>query len=187
MSTPTDMPHASLSRIQFRVSECGKMSRIRRAGRFGTFWYVLYCTILAATFSASQQGYRVNGGVSYDERQVYSSLPASVTESFHLDLLADVGLTELRYADGVRDPHQHGALAAPSSLTATVQTCGRRCLDPHPGAFRWWNGQANGCWIQVWRAWPEGCRHFQWYNSCNGVWDAHPNGAPKVYWDCCVH
>jgi hypothetical protein len=64
--------------------------------------------------------------------------------------------------------------------------CQRRCLDPHPGQFQSWNGQQNGCWIQVWRRWPEGCQHYQWFNSCNGYWDSYPNGAPKVVWTCCV-
>ena len=77
----------------------------------------------------------------------------------------------------------------PNLLNATVQSsgCRRRCLDPHPGAFRSWYGQQNGCWIQVWRSWPEGCQHYQWFNSCNGYWDSYPNGAPRVYWNCCVH
>jgi hypothetical protein len=61
------------------------------------------------------------------------------------------------------------------------------CLDPHPGAFQSWNGQQNGCWIQIWRRWPEGCQHYQWFNSCNGYWDNHPNGAPRVYWTNCAH
>ncbi|HEV2801365.1 MAG TPA: hypothetical protein VGW12_12750 [Pyrinomonadaceae bacterium] len=65
--------------------------------------------------------------------------------------------------------------------------CGGRCSDPHPGQFQFWNGQQNGCWIQVWRRWPEGCQHYQWFNSCNGYWDNYPNGAPRVYWTCCVH
>jgi hypothetical protein len=61
------------------------------------------------------------------------------------------------------------------------------CLDPHPGQFQTWNGQQNGCWIQVWRRWADGCQHFQWFNSCNGYWDNHPNGAPRVYWTNCAH
>jgi|GEM_PF-2913766 len=77
---------------------------------------------------------------------------------------------------------------SPSWITSALQQgCQRRCLDPHPGEFRWWNGQQNGCWIQVWRSWPDGCQHYQWFNSCNGYWDSYPNGAPRVYWTCCVH
>lgn len=77
---------------------------------------------------------------------------------------------------------------ASSGTGATaLMVCRGRCWDPHQGQFRYWNGQQNGCWIQVWRSWPDGCSHFQWYNSCNGYWDTHPNGAPKVYWSCCVH
>ena len=68
-----------------------------------------------------------------------------------------------------------------------VPACKRRCQDPHPGQFRTWNGQQNGCWIQVWRGWPDGCQHYQWFNSCNGYWDINPNGSPRVFWTCCVH
>jgi len=68
-----------------------------------------------------------------------------------------------------------------------VPACKRRCQDPHPGQFKSWNGQQNGCWIQVWRAWSDGCQHYQWFNSCNGYWDSYPNGAPRVNWTCCVH
>jgi hypothetical protein len=70
---------------------------------------------------------------------------------------------------------------------AEPQGCTGKCWEPHPGPFQSWNGQQNGCWIQVWRKWPEGCQHYQWFNSCNGYWDSYPNGAPKVYWTCCMH
>jgi hypothetical protein len=63
----------------------------------------------------------------------------------------------------------------------------RACADPHPGPFQPGNGQQNGCWLQVWRRWPDGCQHYQWFNTCNGYWDNHPNGAPRVYWTNCVH
>ena len=74
-----------------------------------------------------------------------------------------------------------------SAIVEPQGGCQRRCQDPHPGQFQTWNGQQNGCWIQVWRKWPDGCQHYQWYNSCNGYWDAYPNGAPKVFWTCCIH
>jgi hypothetical protein len=61
------------------------------------------------------------------------------------------------------------------------QGCAGRCLNPHPGPFRSWNGQVNGCWVQVWRQWPEGCTHYQWFNSCANYWD------PQIWWTCCVH
>ena len=62
-----------------------------------------------------------------------------------------------------------------------------RCVDPHPGPFRSWYGERNGCWVAVWRQWPDGCTHYQWFNACNNYWDLYPNGAPKVYWTNCVH
>lgn len=65
--------------------------------------------------------------------------------------------------------------------TQEIQGCAGRCWNPHPGAFRSWNGQQNGCFLQVWRQWPEGCTHFQWFNTCTNTWD------PQIYWNCCVH
>jgi hypothetical protein len=64
-----------------------------------------------------------------------------------------------------------------------VQGCGGRCWGPaqHPGQFRWWNGQQNGCMIQVWRQFGDGCTHYQMFNQCYQVWD------PQIYWTCCVH
>ncbi|MDX6270237.1 MAG: hypothetical protein QOD28_1460 [Acidobacteriota bacterium] len=75
----------------------------------------------------------------------------------------------------------------PAAAAPTAGKSVAGCLDPHPGAFQSWNGQQNGCWIQVWRRWPEGCQHYQWFNGCNGYWDNHPNGAPRVYWTSCAH
>lgn len=56
-----------------------------------------------------------------------------------------------------------------------------RCSNPHPGPFRSWNGMQNGCLIQTWRQWQDGCTHFQWFNTCYNVWD------PQIYWTYCVH
>jgi hypothetical protein len=56
-----------------------------------------------------------------------------------------------------------------------------RCWNPHPGPFRSWNGMQNGCLIQVWRQWQDGCTHFQWFNTCYNAWD------PQINWTYCVH
>lgn len=75
-----------------------------------------------------------------------------------------------------------------SSAAAQAPGCNRKCLNPHPGNnFQSWNGTQNGCWLQVWRRWPEGCTHYQWFNTCYNVWDNNPDGSPKVTWTCCVH
>jgi hypothetical protein len=68
-----------------------------------------------------------------------------------------------------------------------TQACGGRCLGIHPGQFQTWNAGQNGCFVAVWRKWPDGCTHYQWYNTCNGGWDSNPDGSPHVYWTCCVH
>jgi hypothetical protein len=79
---------------------------------------------------------------------------------------------------------RHASLTAPAPLSSAPVG---NCLNPHPGAFRSWYGEKNGCWVAVYRQWPDGCTHYQWYNACTGAWDIYPNGAPKVYWTVCVH
>ncbi len=64
--------------------------------------------------------------------------------------------------------------------------CSGNCLNPHPGVFTWYVSEQNGCWMKVVRQWPDGCSHFQWFNSCSGTWDTNPNGTPKITWICCV-
>jgi hypothetical protein len=59
--------------------------------------------------------------------------------------------------------------------------CNGRCLNQHPGTYQESNGQVNGCMVQVWRRWPDGCAQYLWKNSCTGTLD------PKVTWTCCVH
>ena len=65
--------------------------------------------------------------------------------------------------------------------------CGGGCLNPHPGNFASQNGRTQGCWLQVWRTWQDGCSHYQWFNVCASSRDSLPNGQPRVYWTCCRH
>lgn len=62
-----------------------------------------------------------------------------------------------------------------------VQVAGGRCINPHPGAYNQWYGQVNGCFVQVWRQWPDGCTNFQWFNRCLNYFD------PAINWSRCVH
>lgn len=64
---------------------------------------------------------------------------------------------------------------------------GGHCLDPHPGPWSEKPQQTAQCAVQVWRFFGDGCIHFQWFNPCSGTWDVYPNGAPRVYWQKCVH
>lgn len=78
----------------------------------------------------------------------------------------------------------------PASLKPAVEPSpapAGNCWNPHGGPFNWWNGEQRGCWLQVWRRWPDGCQHYQWFNTCTGYWDSLPNGSPQVYWTNCVH
>jgi hypothetical protein len=61
------------------------------------------------------------------------------------------------------------------------------CLNPHPGNFKSWYGQRNGCWLQVWRQFPDNCTHYQWFNTCGGYWEVNPDGSPRVFWTACYH
>jgi len=62
-----------------------------------------------------------------------------------------------------------------------------RCQSPHPGNFSQSNGERKGCWVQVYRQWPDGCKQYQWFDSCYGVWDKNPNGTEKITWEVCNH
>ena len=83
-------------------------------------------------------------------------------------------LTRLLAAD---EYHARKAYRQPQLLR--IQ--GGRCLNPHPGAFSWWWGPPNGCWVPMMRQFQDGCLHHQMFNSCGNYWDAN------VLWDRCVH
>jgi len=86
--------------------------------------------------------------------------------------------------DQIAEPRDGGKLAQVESSAPTlrpVQTPGGRCLNPHPGQFQWSYGQVNGCLVQVWRTWPDGCTQYQWYNRCYNYFD------PAINWTRCVH
>ncbi len=100
-------------------------------------------------------------------------------------------IREAQYAGPAPGPLKRmsaGGTIAPAALVVAVPAQVRRCLNPHPGQFQSWTGpERNGCWVAVWRRWPDGCTHYQYFNSCNGAWDINPNGSPRVYWTNCVH
>jgi hypothetical protein len=62
----------------------------------------------------------------------------------------------------------------------------RRC-SRHAGNPKQWDGGKQGCWQQKFREWPDGCRHYQWFNTCSNVWDVDPDGTPRLYWTVCKH
>jgi hypothetical protein len=94
------------------------------------------------------------------------------------------------------EPERRGALgAAPAfdlvavavdALVPALEAQGR-CPARHEGRFKTWNGQKQGCRVQVWRQWPDGCTHYQMMNACNGAWDTNPDGSPRVIWTVCRH
>jgi len=78
-------------------------------------------------------------------------------------------------------------LDLPPPPVAMQAGCQGQCVEPHPGDFKSWNEQVDSCTVKVWRRWPDGCLHYQGYNTCTGAWDNKPDGTPKVSWTCCVH
>jgi hypothetical protein len=84
-----------------------------------------------------------------------------------------------------------GSLAEPApqadSVTPEHASLNGRCLNPHPGKFTSSNGKVQGCWTQLWRKWPDGCTHYQWFNACSSTWDVDSSGRARVYWTACRH
>lgn len=79
-------------------------------------------------------------------------------------------------------------IASPGNVPALrAVVLNGKCLNPHPGNYVSSSGRVQGCWKQIWRKWPDGCTHYQWFNTCTSVWDAAPNGAPRIYWTACNH
>jgi hypothetical protein len=70
---------------------------------------------------------------------------------------------------------------------AEEQGPGGGCLNPHPGKYQSSDGQRKGCWLQVWRRWPDGCAHYQWFNTCASTWELDSRGRPAVHWTACRH
>ena len=163
MTSPTFLRHTSPAEAQFAVGRCARItSRIRLSVGFTTLSFLTFFWLLVGSLLFT------NARAQPDDQ---------ITGSTNSEWMSNLGF------------HGPDQQFAPFGLSGTPQiaACRGRCLDPHPGAFKYWNGQQNGCWVQVWRSWPEGCQHYQWYNACNGYWDNHPNGAARVYWSCCVH
>ena len=92
--------------------------------------------------------------------------------------------------------HAHTHAPAPAPTTAsllaraimpTLAAEGRCTGGMHAGRFTTQYGARDGCWIEVWRTYEDGCRHYQMFNSCGGFWDTNPDGSPKISWTHCVH
>lgn len=69
----------------------------------------------------------------------------------------------------------------------TLQAQGRCIGGMHAGPFTTHYGTRDRCWVQVFRTFEDGCRHYQMFNSCGGFWDTNPDGSPKISWTHCVH
>ena len=92
--------------------------------------------------------------------------------------LARTGVSE-RHAIWPDVPSPVAVLAASSF--------GGTCWNPHPGAFSWAYGERRGDWVEVWRWWPDGCRHFQMFHPSSGAWATNSDGTPSVNWTACMH
>lgn len=71
-------------------------------------------------------------------------------------------------------------------LLPVVEAAGQ-CLNNHGGQFKQEFGEKNGCLVDVWRHFTDGCEHVQIFNSCTGTWDSNRDGSPRVRWTRCVH
>lgn len=102
-------------------------------------------------------------------------------------LVPDLARKDIQASNQIAPPHGWNILPV---VEASQQgnPCQRGCLNPHPGEFQWWYGEARkDGWVEVWRRWKEGCTHVQMFNPRAGAWDSNPDGTPRVRWTCCVH
>jgi len=76
---------------------------------------------------------------------------------------------------------RHTPHAAARWFTLPVVEAQGRCLNQHPGGFNTWYGARQGCVVEVWRRWADGCQHFQYFDACHGSWDQ------QIHWTQCVH
>jgi len=90
--------------------------------------------------------------------------------------------------------HTHAPPPAPTTesllaraIMPTLEAQGRCTNGMHSGPFTTQYGTRDGCWVQVFRTFEDGCRHYQMFNSCGGFWDTNPDGSPKISWTHCVH
>ena len=95
----------------------------------------------------------------------------------------DRGLDRTRMPDWQADDGGSSKFSIADKLGIELKPVqgGGHCINPHPGPFNQWYGQVNGCFVQVWRQWPDGCTHFQWFNRCYNYFD------PNITWTNCVH
>lgn len=70
---------------------------------------------------------------------------------------------------------------APWGVAYAADETAGQCLEYHPGQFRWWRGAKNGCAVDIWREWPDGCQHVQTIDAC------HEGVAGPVRWTRCMH
>lgn len=84
-------------------------------------------------------------------------------------------------------PHESPRRSLLEMFQPTLEAQGGRCLTVHPGQFNSWYGSRNGCWVQVWRQWPDSCSHYQVMNACTGYFETNRDGTPLVHWQKCVH
>ncbi|HUQ68393.1 MAG TPA: hypothetical protein VM165_02650, partial [Planctomycetaceae bacterium] len=99
-----------------------------------------------------------------------------------------------RLANLETDADAHAHALAPASENPLVEAimpslaaAGQCQAGAHVGQFTTKYGKRDGCWVQIWRTFEDGCQHYQMFNSCGGFWDTNPDGSPKVSWTHCVH
>lgn len=84
-----------------------------------------------------------------------------------------------------------GAISGGTTISglgfSTPAYAGGNCMYPHPGEFRYWYGERKDPWVQIWRQWPDGCTHYQWYNAAYNYWALNPDGSPQIFWTMCNH
>jgi hypothetical protein len=198
---PEQQPTISVFGLQLPISRwsLGGFSLLALAAVALVLWRQLYPTDLVSLKQANAQlAFSVNEygrHLTDTPERAFSDIDGTLNVQVYKDHCVAIQYRDV--AKGVQtrlipDPSRVADAAALKigrywpTLEPTVVAQGR-CLNPHPGPFDTKYGARNGCIVEVWRGFADGCVHVQLMNSCNGSFDTNPDGSPRVRWTRCIH
>lgn len=154
---------------------------VLRVGRGAPIWNKDPVGIAAPSSPGPVDG-GVTSGISAPGRRPVAKVEGKAASHGLEPIAAGAKLTLVDFKGSLAEPTPHADFVAPERASLNG-----RCLNPHPGKFTSSTGKVQGCWTQLWRKWPDGCTHYQWFNACSSTWDVDSSGRARVYWTACRH